>query len=345
MMLSALSLCAGCDSKTGQNAAAKGGSDRGEGSVPTHCSREPVASEMLRIGVIPMGSTHEFWKAIHAGVRKAELELTGVQVEWKAPIRENDREYQINLVENFINAGVDGIALVPADNEALLRPVRDAVKAGISVLILDSELNGTLCEDYASFVATNSYVGGQKAAHRMGEILGEAGSVLILRVQVGLVGSTRREQGFLDTIRTEYPEIMVVSSDQYGGTSAEEAYEKAESLLEKFPAVEGVFCPNESTTFGMLRALQGSGRAGRVKFVGFDSSVKLVAALHAGELHGLVLQDPIAIGYLSVTTLVDYLRGKDVPTRVDTGCEVATPENMNDPRIKLLLSPPIDEYL
>ncbi|HQE43226.1 MAG TPA: substrate-binding domain-containing protein [Phycisphaerae bacterium] len=115
--------------------------------------------------------------------------------------------------------------------------------------------------------------------------------------------------------------------------------------LNRFSELEGIFTPNESTTFGMLRALEGSNRAGKVRFVGFDSSEKLVQALAAGRIHGLVLQDPLNMGYMAVKTLVAYLRGEEVPARIDTGSEVATPENMNEPRIQELLKPPIEKYL
>ena len=122
-------------------------------------------------------------------------------------------------------------------------------------------------------------------------------------------------------------------------------YAKAENLLNRFGQLDGVFCPNESTTFGMLLALRAADRADKIKFVGFDSSAKFIDALAGGELDGLVLQDPLNIGYTAVKTLVAYLRGETVQTRIDTGCVVATPANMNEPAIRTLLSPPIDRYL
>jgi ribose transport system substrate-binding protein len=314
--------------------------------APVTCRRKPVeGAESLTIAVIPMGSTHEFWKAIHAGAVKAELETPGVQVIWKGPTKEDDREQQINVVENFITAGVNGIALAPLDNTALLRPVREAVRAGIGVVIMDNELAGTVCEDFASFVATDSYLGGRKGGEHLGALLGGRGNVLLLRCGIAYVGTTRREQGFLDVMREKFPEIRLVSTDQYGGATVELAFNKAQNLLNRFQELDGIFCPNESTTFGMLRALQEAGLAGKVKFVGFDSSEKLAQAMRDGELHGLVLQDPLNIGYTAVKTLAAYLRGEPVPTRVDTGCVIATPANMDEPRIQALLAPPIDKYL
>jgi ribose transport system substrate-binding protein len=315
------------------------------GSEPTTRPAEGHTAAMLRIAVIPKGTTHEFWKAIHAGALKAELELKDVQVIWKGPTKEDDREQQINVVENFINAEVDGIALAPLDDTALVRPVQEARAAGIAVVIMDSGIKAEPGKDYASFVATDNYVGGQKGARRLGDLLGGKGNVLMMRYQVGSASTEERERGFLDAIRAEYHGVNVVSSDQYGGATTESSFNKAQNLLSAHPELDGIFCPNESTTFGMLRALQEAGSAGEVEFVGFDSSEKLIQAMRDGEIHGLVLQDPLNMGYTAVKALVAHLRGETVPQRIDTGSAVATPENMNEPRIAALLRPPIETYL
>ena len=62
-------------------------------------------------------------------------------------------------------------------------------------------------------------------------------------------------------------------------------------------------------------------------------------------MQGLVVQNPVLMGYLGVMTLVKYLQGERVEKRVDTGVVLATPENMELPGIKELLHPPIDQYL
>jgi len=154
-----------------------------------------------------------------------------------------------------------------------------------------------------------------------------------------------RERGFMETVTSDFPGFELISHNQYGGATTESAMQKAENLLNRFPEIDGIFCPNESTTFGMLRALQNAGRAGKIKFVGFDSSDKLAAALRQGELHGLVLQNPFRMGELGVKVLVRHIRGEKVEKRVDTGVTVATAENMDDAGIKDLLFPDLDEWL
>jgi len=105
------------------------------------CKRKSEESaDTYRIAVIPKGTTHIFWKSIHAGAVKAaeELKAAGVNVEiiWKGPLKEDDRESQIRVVEDFVTRGVSGIVLAPLDDAALRMPVKDAVDNGIPVVII-----------------------------------------------------------------------------------------------------------------------------------------------------------------------------------------------------------------
>jgi ribose transport system substrate-binding protein len=300
------------------------------------------SGQKLSIAVIPMGTTHEYWKSIHAGAEKAAAEL-GVEIVWKGPQKEDDRAQQIAVVEDMIARRVGGIVLAPLDRTGLRQAVAEANQAGIPTVVVDSGLEG---DDFVSFVATDNYQGGVAGAKRLAEVLGGKGKIILLRVMVGVESTRDREQGFLDEIGKS-PGIEMLSDNQYGGITTETAYQAGENLLNRFPGVEGIFCPNESTTFGMLRALTDAGKAGKVKFVGFDSSEKLIQGLEEGHLQGLVLQNPFRMGELGVQTIVKHLRdpGTQVDKRIDTGVHVATPENMNQPEIQALLRPPIDQYL
>ena len=310
------------------------------------------SDDTYRIAVIPKGTTHVFWKSIHAGAVKAaeELKAAGVNVEiiWKGPLKEDDRESQIRVVEDFVTRGVSGIVLAPLDDAALRMPVKDAVDNGIPVVIIDSGLKS---DDYTSFVATDNYIGGTKGGEQLAKILNGKGRIIMLRYQEGSASTMNREQGFLDILKEKYPDIEVVSANQYGGATTESAYQASENLLAPLRTadgkltIDGIFCPNESTAFAMLRALEDSDLAGKVKYVGFDSSDRLVQGLRKGQIHGLVLQDPINMGYLGVKTVVAHLQGRKVEKRIDTGSSVATPDNMDDPKMKNLLEPDFKKWL
>ncbi len=300
----------------------------------------------LTIAVIPKGTTHEFWKSIHAGALKAAEEL-GVEVLWKGPLKEDNRDDQIKIVEDMTSRGVAGIVLAPLDDTALRAPVQEATRKQIPVVIIDSALKS---EDPVSFVATDNKHGGELAGRHMAKLLSNKGKVVMLRYAEGSASTTEREQGFVEAIKAA-PGIELVSSNQYGGATTESAYKASENLLAplKTPdgklTIDGIFCPNESTTFGMLRALQDARLAGKVKFIGFDSSEKLVAALKAGELDGLVLQDPMNMGYLGVKTMVEHLRGKTVEKRVPTGETLVTAATMNEAKNQALLQPDFKRWL
>lgn len=294
------------------------------------------------IAVIPKGTTHEYWKSIHAGAIKAAQELGDIEIDWKGPLKEDDREEQVQVVETFVSSGADAIVLAPLDDRALVQPVLEAKSKNIPTIVMDSNLQG---DAHVSFVATDNYKGGTIAADRMGELTGGKGNLIVIRYQEGSASTTDREKGFLETIKSKYPNIKLLSDNQYAGATTETAYQAASNLLNRFPAADAFFAPNESSTFGSLRAIQDKGVAGKMIFVGFDSSAKLIEALQKGEIKGLVLQNPFKMGYLGVKAAHAAIKGEPVEKRIDTGVTLATPENMNDPEIKELLSPDLAKYL
>jgi ribose transport system substrate-binding protein len=307
-----------------------------------------AAPKTYTIAVIPKGTTHEFWKSINAGAVMAERELNAqglnVRIIWKGPLREDDRDQQIQVVENFMTRRVSGIVLAPLDSQALVRPVANAVKSKVPVIIIDSDLKS---DQYTSFVATDNHKGGALAAEHLGKLLDGKGNVILLRYAVGSASTEAREAGFLDTLKSKFPNLKLISSDQYAGATRETAYQASQNLLNRFGGeVSGVFCPNETSTIAMTKALRDVGRAGgRVKMIGFDASSQAVADMKKGDIQGLIVQNPVKMGYLGVKTLVEHLQGKKVEKRIDTGVVLVTPENMQQPDISELLHPPFDKYL
>ncbi len=297
--------------------------------------------------MIPKGTIHEFWRSIEAGARKAEKELnasgTKVQVIWKGPLREDDRDQQIQVVENFTSRGVSGMVLAPLDSQALVSPVETSVGAGVPVVIIDSDLK---TEKYTSFVSTDNFRGGQIGGEHLGKLLGGKGNVILLRYAVGSASTEAREAGFLDAI-SKFPDIKVISSDQYAGATRETSYQAAQNLLNRFGReVNGVFSPCEPVAVGMAKALRDLGLAGgKVKMIGFDTGAQSVADLRAGDVQALVVQNPLRMGYDGVHTLVKHLKGETVPRRIDTGVTLVTRENMDQPEVKELLEPPLSKYL
>ncbi|HEY1532898.1 MAG TPA: substrate-binding domain-containing protein [Polyangiaceae bacterium] len=307
-------------------------------------SSAPAKPAAVRIAVIPKGTTHEFWKAVHAGAVKAARELK-VDIVWKGPLKEDDLKSQVDLVQSFIAQGVSGIVLAPLNDTALAAPVKAAGDAQIPVVIFDSDLKD---KSYVSFVATDNHAAGALAGERMGKLLNGKGNVLVLRYLEGSASTTNREQGFLDGI-AKFPGIKVVSDNRFGGATTESAHAASENLLLAQNAakgtINGIFTPNESTTFGMLLALQKAELAGKVRFIGFDSSEKLVAGVSSGQIDALVLQDPLKMGYLAVKAIALHLQKQQVEARIDTGATLVDKDNLQSPAIAELVKPNLAQWL
>ena len=310
-------------------------------------------ARVLQIAVIPKGTSHDFWKSIHAGARAGAAAISaqfaaekpagivGVEIFWKGPLREDDREQQIQVVEGFTAQEVDGIVLAPLDARALIRPVEEALRLNIPTVVIDSALD---YKDIASQVSTNNFLGGELAAEQLGKKLGGKGKAIMLRYQQGSASTEEREAGFLSKLKRDFPGVQLISDDQHAGPSRDTAKRTAENLLNRYgDEVQAMFGPNEPVAMGILLALQDVGRAGKVILVGFDSTPAVVQATRKGELHGFVVQDPFTMGKRGVEIMALRIAGKAVPKAETTPAVLVTAENMDDPEIARLIAPVASE--
>jgi ribose transport system substrate-binding protein len=294
-----------------------------------------IAADTITLAVIPKGTTHPFWKTVEAGARKAAQE-TGVQINWRGPISENDRAQQIAVVQQFVGSKVSGIVLAPLDATALVAPVRSAIDKKIPVVIMDSALKGEAGKDFSSFVATDNRKGGEIAGEELARLLEGKGKVVLLRYIEGSASTAEREEGFLSVMK-KHPGIEVIVSNRYAGPSISTAQDAAMNLIDKIREADGIFASNDPSCQGMLLALRQNGLAGKKKFVAFDTSAPLLAALKKDEVNAIVAQNPYKMGYLSVKTAVAVIRGEKFDPRVDTGCELVTKANLDTPAVKAIL--------
>lgn len=295
----------------------------------------------FRIAGIPQGSLHKYWKSMYAGAAHAvrELQSQGIAVDlaWDAPLREDDRDDQLKIYNSFVQQGVDGILLAPFDSVSLVPAVEAAAQTGVPTVVLDSALD---TQQFVSFVATDNHKAGTLAAQRLGELLYGKGRVLILRYQTGSASTEEREEGVMEGLRRGFPGIAVIASEEFAGATRDTAKRAGEILLDRYGKdLQGVFTPNESSTAGMLMALQSRQLAGKVAHVGFDSSDMYLDLMRSKQIQGLVVQDPFRMGQIGLRSLIDHLRHLPVQKLIDTGATLITPENLDRPEFQELLNP------
>jgi ribose transport system substrate-binding protein len=295
-------------------------------------ARKGKQTAKRRIAVIPKATTHIFWQSVRAGAEKAGREA-GVSVVWMGPKRESDRDEQIQIIEDFIAMKVSGVVLTPLDSKALVPAVEKLFRKGVPCVVIDS---GVDTDKYVSFIATDNYQGGVIAARRMGEILNRKGRIIVVKYMPGSASTTKRENGFIDTIKMEFPQIKIVDS-QYAGDTVETALEVTEDLLTNNPDIDGLYAPCSPPTIGAMRALESRRLAGKVKVVGFDVEKPMVDGLKTGVIDSFVVQDPYKMGYEGVKTLLEKLDGKEVPKLKHTDVKLITAKNIDSPEIRAFL--------
>jgi ribose transport system substrate-binding protein len=300
------------------------------GICSTACNR----SEGTRIVVIPKATAHVFWQTVHAGARAAGRE-SGVEIEWLGPAEETDFARQIEIVDSAITSRADGIVLAPTEATSLIGVVERAAREGTPLVVFDSGID---TEEYVSFVATNNYEAGAKAARTLGALLNGKGTVAMVKNVAGSNSTMQREQGFEDTIAAEFPGIEK-AAEQYCSSDVAKALAAAENMLTAHPDLDAIFASAEPATVGAGRALRGRGLAGKVKFVGFDFSKPIEDDLRAGVVDALIVQDPFNIGYQAVKAVLAKISGETPQKRIDTPATVVTKENIDSTEIDRLVHP------
>jgi ribose transport system substrate-binding protein len=300
------------------------------------------AEDTLTLAAIPKSTGGEFWETVGRGAQHAAKDL-GVTLKWEGTVTETELAEQNKIIENMVNLGVQGIALAPLNQKASRKEVEDAVAAGIPVVIFDSAVDG---HAQSSFIATDNHNGGVIGGKELVRLIGDQKDVKVMCMRfVQGTGSTEaRSTGFIETAKAAG---YTVAADPYPDTGTIEGCKNAAAnTLEQFVKdgtldLDGIFAANLYSTIGVESALDDLVKSGvkiHVKFVGFDTSKKLVEDLQSGKIDALVAQNPEKMGYLAIQTLYKVVKKQPVPAMVDTGTVLVTKDTLaNDSEVRKLV--------
>lgn len=283
------------------------------------------------LAVIPKGTASMWWEVVRQGAAQSAQER-GYTISWTGPEQETDREKQIQAVEDAIVKNAAGIVLGPNDAKALVRPVEKIKAAGIPCVIIDSAVDADP-KDYVSFVATDNYLGGVKAAQRLGQACNKRGKVILTKFVQNSASTDARAQGFKETLAKEFPDMEIVA-EQYTLGTVEDSRQKTVDMLTRNKDVVGLFAVNQPTTVGAYKALQNQELIGKVKMVGFDSDPVLLEGIENGGVEALVVQNPYAIGYEGVRFAIEAIEGRPVPPQVPIESMVVDRSNLAEMKEK-----------
>lgn len=299
----------------------------------TACNREESAEAQRQFAVVPGSTGYFYWGTLHAGAKQAAEEL-GAEIIWRGTATQSDITGQMNILQDFVNRKVSGIAFAANDTQALQTIVDQAEANSIPIVSADAGID----PQSIPLIATNNEAAAGLAADYIGEQLGGQGKVALLPFLATSATSQARLKGFQDQIAAKYPDVQIVAT-QYTDGDVNKALGIMNDILTANPDLDAVFGLNEPGVIGAVQAIQA--RNADVVVVGFDNAPDEVTALQEGTVSALVVQDPFKIGYESVMALNKMADGETVDELIDTGATLVTQDNLNDPEIQKLVNPPV----
>lgn len=310
-----------------------GGSGSGSGGA--------AASTGQRVDVIIRATDSAYWQTLLAGAESASSDF-GVDVATFGPTSETDIAGQVQLVENSVSRGVDAIVIAPSSSEALNTSIDAARAAGIKVITADTKVT----TEIEGHIGTNNKLAGTQAGQRMCQLLTDAGKtegkVLVESPVAGIEANQDRDAGFRAGLAEQCPQIDS-SLQSYNSNDIGTAASQVNDAISANPDLVGVFADNNSSGVGAATAIKDNDAADRIPVVAFDSDPAENAALAAGTIDALVVQNPYFLGYQGVVEAVMATQGGIPPAVLDPGVTTADRDNMNNPEVKSLLEPPTAE--
>lgn len=319
-------------------AACGGPTVRGEGdeSPGGGGSSPSTKSGPIKLAVVPKAVGFDFWEQVKTGAECAATKHKDVSVQWDGVAKETDVTGQVNLLQNFITQGVDGLVYAATDAKVLADVTKEAVSKGRVVVNIDSGTDPQ--PDNVAVFATDNVAAAEKAADLLAEALGPGDhEIALIPFQPGTSTNDQRLTGFTRGLakHTNLKKVAEQSSDSDYNTGLR----VTEDILTANPGLDGIFAANEPGVLGAAEAVRRAGKSGKIKIIGWDAAPDELKAVRDGTVNALVVQNPFRMGFDGVNAAVGALRDGKAPASGDTGVTFVTKANLDSAETKAVLEP------
>jgi ribose transport system substrate-binding protein len=288
------------------------------------CKRSPQT-----VAVIPRTCGTALWEPEHAGAASIARSL-GLNLYWNAPMRDDDTQTQISLIEKSVERGMSGIIVSPIQTLPLRSPIRHVLAQGVPVVVIDTKL-GIPSGPKLSYVLNDELAGGRIAARRIGMILGGKGNIAVVGIQPELNSNTLRERSFESTLSSEFPDIHIVAR-KLGLSSVPQEQHSAEELLTGSKQLDAIVALTLAATRGTYYALAEFGKARIIKLVGFDQD--LIPPIRDGGIDSVVVQNTFELGRIAMQAMDRELHGRPGATELNVQPVLMTRENVDSAEMR-----------
>ena len=282
------------------------------------------------IAVIPQAAPEELWEDEREGALLAAGK-DAAQIYWNAADREDDVQRQVALVDQVVDGDYAGLVLAPAQELALMVPVRRALRHGLPVVVVGSPLT-IAASAHLVYVLNDEAQAGAFAAVSAGRLLHGRGRVAVLGIDPTRADVMARMRAFELDLHREFPKITVTSR-KLGTFDSLWSEQVADEVLAARPRADALLTLNVPATFGAYRAELSVPRRLRPKIIACDQEGPLFTLLQNGSIQVLIAQDTFAMGYQAVDDIMRMRRGEPVPERSRIKPILITTANVHDPAV------------
>jgi len=292
--------------------------------------KKESGSDKPVVGLVMKSLANEFFKTMEEGARTfaekdGSFELIPVGMN-----SETDIDTQVSAMERFITTGVDMIVVAPADSVGMVKSVKKAVDAGITVVNFDVTLDKDALEaaglprDFL-FVGPDNADGAEMVGNYLGDTIGKGAKVIIIEGNPGADNAKQRKEGFMRSVEAYNFDLLASRTAHW---ETEEANTVMTNLLTKYPDVEGIMCANDSMAVGVVKALEAAGRAGEIKVVGFDNIGAVQTLIKEGKVLATIDQFGPEMAANAIKIGFRILGGEKLSGWQKTPIKLVTAENL-----------------
>jgi ribose transport system substrate-binding protein len=236
---------------------------------------------------------------------------------------------QITDVQQLIAQGARLLVIAPLNSDGWEPVLQQAAAKKIPIITIDRKINAKACGDYLTFIGSDFYEQGKRAADQMAQTLGGKGKVAILLGAPGNNVTTERTNGFKERMKEKAPGVQI-SFEQTGEFAREKGQQVTEQLIQSNPDINGIYAENDEMALGAVTALKGAGKkAGDVKIVSVDGTRGAVRGIVDGWLQAVIESNP-RFGPLAFSTTQKFLAGEPIPEKVIISDREYTTGNAKD---------------
>jgi len=276
-----------------------------------------VAQEKKSMAFVVNGAS-DFWKLAEAGVKKAQAELPGYDLQFKYP-EQAAAAVQQRLMDDLVAAGVSAIMVSAVDPKSSTDAL-NRIGGQVPLFTTDSDAPDT---NRIAYIGSSNSDAGRQAGEIALKALPDGGKCIGFVGLPGADNARERIEGMKAAIAGSKVELVDVRGDDIDMTRAKRNVEDALAANPDIDCMVGFYSYNPPRIYEVLKE---SGKLGAVTVIAFDEDPITLGGVREGSIAGTVVQQPYEWGYQGMKLMAKFLEGDKsgipadglviVPTRI-----------------------------